>query len=74
MRRTKYVSILALVLAAVLAAAGVAWAAVPANSAKLRAAVTVCGIMEHEREFQAIADANNNNWASGTSGYDVSAA
>ena len=74
MRRTRYVSILALVLAAVLAAAGVAWAAVPTNSAKLRAAVTVGGIMEHEREFQAIADANNNNRASGTSGYDASAA
>ena len=74
MSRTRYVSILALVLAAVLAAAGVAWAAVPTNSAKLRNAVTVGGIMEHERAFQAIADANDDNRASGTPGFDASAA
>ncbi len=67
MRRTRYISILALVLAVVLAAAGVAWAAVPTNSAKPRTALTVGGIMEHEREFQPIADANKNR-ASGTSG------
>jgi hypothetical protein len=73
MRRTRYISILVLVLTAVLTAAGIAWAPVPTNSAKLRAAVTVGGIMEHEREFQAIADANNNR-ASGTSGFDASAA
>jgi hypothetical protein len=73
MRRTRYASILALVLAAQLVAAGVVWAAVPTSSAKLRAAVTVGGIMEHQREFQAIADANNNR-ASGTSGFDASAA
>jgi hypothetical protein len=70
MRRTRYISILALVLAVVLAAAGVAWAAVPTNSAKPRTALTVGGIMEHEREFQPIADPNNNR-ASGTSSFDA---
>ena len=74
MSRTRYVPIMALVFAAMLAAAGVAWAAVPTNSGKLRSAVTVGGIMEHERAFQAIADANDGNRASGTPGYDASAA
>ena len=74
MGRARYVSVLALVLVAVLAAAGVAWAAVPTNTAKLRNAVTVDGIMEHENAFQAIADANDDNRASGTPGYDASAA
>lgn len=73
MRRTGYVSVMVLILAGMLAAAGVAWAAVPADSARLRDAVTVGGIMEHERAFQAIADANDDNRASGTPGYDASA-
>ena len=41
------------------------------NSAKLRRAVTVEGILEHERAFQVIADADAGNRLSGT-GYDNS--
>jgi Zn-dependent M28 family amino/carboxypeptidase len=62
------------VMAVALAVAGVAIAAVGTNSTKLRNAVTVDGILEHERAFQSIADANNDNRASGTPGYDASAA
>jgi hypothetical protein len=43
------------------------------NSAKLRQAVTVAGILEHEQAFQAIADAAAGNRLSGTPGYDSSA-
>ena len=43
------------------------------NSAKLRRAVTVEGILEHERAFQVIADADTGNRLSGTKGYDNSA-
>ena len=61
----------------VLVAAG---ASVPSNAAigtgtqALRDAVTVEGIMAHEQEFQEIADANDDTRASGTPGYDASAA
>jgi Zn-dependent M28 family amino/carboxypeptidase len=41
---------------------------------KLLGCVTVEGAMEHMRAFQAIADANDDTRASGTSGYDESAA
>ncbi|MGL5850256.1 MAG: PA domain-containing protein, partial [Phycicoccus sp.] len=44
------------------------------NTAKLRKAVTVNGILGHERAFQRIADANGGTRASGTPGYDASAA
>ena len=40
---------------------------------KLRAAVTVSGILEHERAFQRIANRNGGTRASGTPGYDASA-
>jgi hypothetical protein len=43
------------------------------NSAKLRTAVTVEGILEHEAVFQEIADAAAGNRLSGTLGYDDSA-
>jgi Zn-dependent M28 family amino/carboxypeptidase len=43
------------------------------NSEKLRAAVTVAGIREHQAAFQAIADANGGNRFSGLPGYDASA-
>ena len=43
------------------------------NSAKLRQAVTVEGILEHEAAFQAIADAAAGNRLSGAPGYDDSA-
>ena len=43
------------------------------NSAKLRQAVTVEGILEHEAALQAIADAAEGNRLSGAPGYDDSA-
>ena len=64
---------LALALVTALAAVGVASAAVDTNSSKLRTAVTTKGIMKHQNQFQAIADANNDTRASGTPGYDASA-
>ena len=45
----------------------------PNNSAKLRQAVTVAGIMEHQKAFQAIADAAGGNRLSGAPGHDGSA-
>ena len=44
------------------------------NTKKLRNAVTVSGILQHERAFQTIANLNGGNRASGTAGYDASAA
>ena len=46
--------------------------ATPIDSAELRGAVTVAGILEHEEALQAIADANDATRAAGTSGYDAS--
>ena len=43
------------------------------NSAKLRAAVSAAGIMEHERALDGIADAAGGNRLAGTEGYDASA-
>ena len=42
--------------------------------AKLTECVTLDGVREHQAAFQAIADANGGIRASGTSGYDASAA
>jgi len=53
---------------------GEAGSASSGASARLRSAVTVPGLMEHERRFQAIADENGGNRAAGTPGYDASAA
>ncbi len=44
------------------------------NTAKLQRAVTVGGVLEHERVFQRIANNNGGTRAAGTSGYDASAA
>jgi Zn-dependent M28 family amino/carboxypeptidase len=44
------------------------------NTKKLRDAVTVNGILQHARAFQTIANLNGGNRASGTAGYDASAA
>src|SRR5918997_532108 len=73
MSRTKYAIAFALALVMALGAMGIASAAVPSDSSQLRRAVTVGGILEHEREFQAIADANGDTRASGTPGYTASA-
>ena len=42
------------------------------NTKKLREAVTVNGILQHERVFQRIANQNGGTRASGTPGYDAS--
>ncbi|PJJ47864.1 Zn-dependent M28 family amino/carboxypeptidase [Mumia flava] len=42
------------------------------SAQKLTRAVTVRGIMKHQRAFQRIADANDDNRASGLPGYDAS--
>ena len=42
------------------------------NSKKLRTAVTVEGILEHERAFQSFADASGDNRLSGAPGYEDS--
>lgn len=73
MHRARPTLVLALILISVLAAAGVASAAVPTDTQELRDAVTVDGILEHERAFQAIADENDDTRASGTPGYTASA-
>lgn len=44
------------------------------DTRKLREAVTVNGILQHERQFQRIANNNGGTRASGTPGYDASAA
>jgi len=66
----------ALVLFAALAIAPITSSAPPTDTSQLRQAVTVNGIMAHERAFQRIADQNIFNGvptrASGTPGYDES--
>ncbi|SDU99977.1 PA domain-containing protein [Microlunatus sagamiharensis] len=68
-------------LLATLAALGVAALVAPVtpaaalntvDSGKLRQAVTVNGILEHERALYAIATKNDGNRASGTAGYEAS--
>lgn len=44
------------------------------TSASIREAVTVGGVLQHERVFQRIANRNDGSRASGTPGYDASAA
>ena len=74
MRRTRSVGG-ALLVGAVLLAGAVPAAANSNNnnSAKLRQAVTVDAILEHEQAFQAIADAAAGNRLSGAPGHDNSA-
>ena len=43
------------------------------NTSKLRKAVTVSGILQHERALQSIANKNDGTRASGTPGFDASA-
>ncbi len=59
---------------AALMAAPAALAAPPSDSSALRDAVDVAGMREHMREFQRIADRNDDTRASGTRGYDQSLA
>jgi Zn-dependent M28 family amino/carboxypeptidase len=64
----------ALAVAASLALVPAASAIDRVDSKKLRKGVTVAGIMEHQREFQRIANANDGNRAATTTGYDASVA
>src|SRR4029079_17947657 len=68
---------LALAVAGVLVFAGPAWAdrehSTNNTSKKLREAVTVAGIMEHEQALEDIATITGGNRLSGTAGYDASA-
>ncbi len=69
--------ILALAVAGALTFAAPAWAdrehSTNNTSKKLREAVTVPGILEHESALQGIADFTGGNRLSGTPGYDASA-
>ena len=68
---------LALAVAGVLVFAAPAWAdrehSNNNTSKKLREAVTVAGIMEHQNAFQGIGTITGGNRLSGTAGYDASA-
>ena len=72
-RRTATAAIAVAGLALTAVAVNPANAANTNNSAKLRKAVTVEGVMKHLNALQDIADENNGNRAAGTSGYDASA-
>jgi hypothetical protein len=65
MYKAKFAVALTLALMMALGAVGVASAAVPSDSSHLRDAVTVEDILQHERAFQDIADANGDTRASG---------
>src|SRR5688500_20345897 len=69
--------VLALAVAGALSFAAPAWAdrdhSTNNTSQKLREAVTVPGILEHETALQGIADFNGGNRLSGAPGYDASA-
>jgi hypothetical protein len=73
MSRAKYAIAFVLALVMALGAVGVASAAVPSDSSQLRTAVTAENILQHEQEFQDIADLHDNTRASGTPGYTESA-
>jgi Zn-dependent M28 family amino/carboxypeptidase len=72
MHRTKLALALVLALLVALITAGIASAAITTDSSKLRAAVTTKGIMKHENQLQAIADANDGTRVAGSPGYDAS--
>ena len=72
MKRLTFVAALSVVTALALAPAASAIDRV--DTKKLRKGVTVDGILEHQREFQRIANANDGNRAATTPGYDASVA
>jgi Zn-dependent M28 family amino/carboxypeptidase len=74
MRRITVVAGVVLALLVAFGVVGVALAAVPTDTTALRNAVSVEGIMAHERAFQKIANSNHGTRVSGTPGYDASAA
>ena len=72
--RGKATLLAGLVVAAVAIPSTAAMAIDDVNTRKLERAVTVNGILQHERVFQRIANNNGGTRASGTPGYDASAA
>lgn len=75
-RRRVRIGVGATIAAGAMVIAGVtgpAQAAIPVDSQALRDAVSAEGIIEHLEAFQAIAEANANNRAAGTSGHVASA-
>jgi Zn-dependent M28 family amino/carboxypeptidase len=74
MRRAMRRGAVAVGVAALLAGTGptTATAVDDVNTQRLRNAVTVNGILQHERQFQRIANDNDGTRASGTPGYDAS--
>jgi Zn-dependent M28 family amino/carboxypeptidase len=72
--RRKATLLAGLVAVAVAVPSTAALAVDDVNTSKLEKAVTVNGILQHERVLQRIANNNGGNRASGTPGYDASAA
>jgi Zn-dependent M28 family amino/carboxypeptidase len=72
--RRKATLLAGLIVAAVAIPSTAAVAIDDVNTRKLEKAVTVNGILQHERVFQRIANNNGGTRASGTPGYDASAA
>src|SRR3712207_5705361 len=65
---------LACCAAAMTAAPATAGAQAPTSSEQLRRGVTRAGLVEHQRNLQAIANLNNGTRATGTPGYEASVA
>lgn len=72
--RARLVPVVAAIGAATALGATTAQAAPPGQSAKLRKAITVDGMLRHERALQQIATLNGGNRAAGTAGYEASVA
>ena len=67
-------AVLAAVATSLVAAPSASAQLEPVDTARLRAGVTVNGVLQHERAMQRIAAANGGNRAAGTAGYDASLA
>ena len=74
MRRALFAAVLATAAVAASVMSSAAFALDEVNTKKLRQNVTINGILQHERAFQSIANFNGGTRASGTAGYDASAA
>jgi Zn-dependent M28 family amino/carboxypeptidase len=72
-RQARLLALFAIALCALVVAQAVP-SATPTDSAELRDEVTVGAICDHQEAFQAIADANDDTRAAGTTGYDQSLA
>ncbi len=72
MKKPVVAAMAALAVTALVAPAAPAAAVDTVDTSKLRRAVTVSGILQHERALQSIANRNDGTRASGTPGYDAS--